>query len=162
MSKSLRVSLALLAVSAAWPAEAPAQAQAKPLATVATNWPGISIDVMAVDRKGSVLTVKWAVRNTGAEDRQVTFNLAGQNQNTFVLDEESGTKYYVLTDKEKHGLASQHTWAGGNVYGIHESIPAGATHRHWAKYPAPPAQVKTINLIFPNAEPVEGVVIVDK
>ena len=46
---------------------AQAPAPAKPVATSATNWgEGMLADLMSVERKGSILTVKWAVRNTAS------------------------------------------------------------------------------------------------
>jgi hypothetical protein len=134
----------------------------KPLATAATNWDGVSIDLMSVERKGSVLTVKWAVRNTGAKQARVLFGLTGRDQTTYVLDEESGTKYYALTDKEKNTLASEHTYLGSDTYGIDDNLEAGATTRYWMKFPAPPPAVKTINVFFSKTEPFEGVAITDK
>ena len=137
-------------------------AAAKPLATVTTNWDGVSIDLMSVERKGTILTVKWAVKNTGAKQAKVDFGMTGRNQTTYVLDEESGTKYYALTDKEKNTLASEHTYLGADTYGIEDYIEPGATARYWVKYPAPPPAVKTINVFFSKAEPIEGVAITDK
>src|SRR3990170_2582 len=83
-------------------AAAPAQVTTgpRPLATGPTNWPGVTIDLMSVERKGSVLTVKWAVKSTAAKTETVQFELTGKPQTTYLLDEESGTKYYALTDKE--------------------------------------------------------------
>jgi hypothetical protein len=140
----------------------PAQVTAKPLASGPTNWDGVTIDLMSVERKGSVLTVKWAVHNQGAKPAAVKFNLTGKYQSTYVLDEESGTKYYALTDKEKNTLASAHEYLGADAYGISEDVAPGATFRYWAKYPAPPPAVKTINVFFTNSDPFEGVAIADK
>jgi hypothetical protein len=135
---------------------------AKPLATGPTNWDGVTIDLMSVERKGSILTVKWAVRNQGPKTAPVQFQLTGRTQSTYLLDEESGTKYYALTDKEKNTLASQHEYIGADSYGIADSIEAGTSGRYWAKFPAPPAAVKTINVFFSNSDPFEGVAITDK
>lgn len=160
--------LMVLALSAAFgialspPARAQVAAVGKPLATATTNWEGVSIDLMSVERKGSILTVKWAVRNTGAKQVKVDFQLTGRDQTTYVLDEESGTKYYALTDKEKNTLASEHTYLGSDTYGIEDHIEPGASARYWAKFPAPPPAVKTINVFFTKTEPIEGVAITDK
>jgi hypothetical protein len=139
-----------------------AQVTAKPLASGPTNWDGVTIDLMSVERKGSVLTVKWAVHNQGAKPASVTFTMTGQKQTTYVVDEESGTKYYALTDKEKNTLASEHSYIGADTYGIDGTVAPGATARYWVKYPAPPPAVKTINLFFTNSDPFEGIAITDK
>ena len=164
MRRTIVLALAGASLLALAPA-APAQVTVggpKPLATNPTNWPGVTIDLMSVERKGSVLTVKWAVRNTGAERATVQFQMTGRNQTTYVLDEESGTKYYALTDKEKNTLASEHIYIGSDAYGISDYVEAGATNRYWMKYPAPPPAVKTINIFFSNSDPFEGVAITDK
>ena len=134
----------------------------RPLATGPTNWEGVTIDLMSVERKGSVLTVKWAVRNQGAKSAHVQFFITGKTQSTYVLDEESGTKYYALTDKEKNTLAWEHEYIGGDSYGIVDYAEVGKTNRYWVKYPAPPPAVKTINIFFTNSDPFEGVAITDK
>ena len=159
----MRRALALGAASlAALFLAAPTFAQVKPIASGPTNWNGVTIDLMSVERKGTVLTVKWAVKNAGAKAENVQFALTGKHQTTYLVDEESGTKYYALTDKEKNTLASEHTYIGADAYGIQGSVEAGGTGRYWAKFPAPPAAVKSINIFFTNSDPFEGVAITDK
>lgn len=139
-----------------------AAAQAKPLASVETNWTGITLDLVSVERKGSVLTVKWAMSNGGAQAAAVALGLTGDHVTTYVVDEESGTKYFALTDKEGNLVASEHEYVGGGTHGIAESIPAGETKRFWMKLPAPPPEVKSLTVFFSNAEPLEEVPITDK
>ena len=110
------------------------------LAQSASNVAGLNIDVTSVERKGNVLTVKWAVANTGAKSANASFALTGDRTTTYLVDEESGTKYYALTDKEGHLLATEHEYTESS-YGIAESIAAGASKRFWAKFPAPSAAV---------------------
>jgi hypothetical protein len=153
---------AALAMGLAAPLHAQVAMAAKPLGTATTNYDGITLDLMSVERKGSVLTVKWAVRNTGASQTNVSFGMTGRDQTTYILDEESGTKYYVLTDKEKNTLASEHEYLGSDTYGITEHIQPGASARFWAKFPAPPPAVKAINVFFTKTEPFEGIAITDK
>lgn len=156
------VGASLLALAPAAPAQVTVGGP-KPLATGPTNWEGVTIDLMSVERRAasSVLTVKWAVRNQGAKQATITFTMTGSKQTTYVLDEESGTKYYALTDKEKNTLASEHVYTGDG-FGINDYVEAGTTSRYWAKYPAPPPAVKTINIFFTNSDPFEGIAITDK
>ncbi len=162
MDRPLRVVLVSAAVVAALAGPAWAQAPAKPVATASTNWSGVSIDLMSVERKGSILTVKWALRNGGTGLAKPEFGLVGKHQTTYLVDEDSGTKYYVLTDKEKHALASEHQYIGSDTFGITDDLAPGATARYWAKFPAPPPQVKTISVFFTNSEPFESVPIAEK
>ena len=158
----MRRTLALgMACAAILSTALPASAQVKPIATGPTNWPSVTIDLMSVERKGSVLTVKWAVKSAAPKTETVQFQLTGNRKTTYVLDEESGTKYYALTDKEGNVLASEHEHTGDS-YGVSDYLEAGATNRYWAKFPAPPAEVKAINIFFSNSDPFEGVAITDK
>jgi hypothetical protein len=163
--QSTVVALALFTVVAlafGAPAAAAPQGTAQPIASAETNWSGIALDLMSVERKGSVLTLKWAVRNHGTADKEVQFGLVGEHVTTYVVDEDSGTKYYVLTDKEKNSLASMHEYTGGGTSGIDDKIPAGESRRYWAKFPAPPPEVKTVTLFFAKTEPFEEVPITDR
>lgn len=135
---------------------------AKPLATASTNWDGVELDLMSVERKGSVLTVKWAVRNTGAKAVTPGFTMTGDGASTYLVDEENGTKYYALTDKEGHLLATMHEYITSGRHGITEKIDPGTTKRYWAKFPAPPPAVKSLSVLFTDTEPIEEVAITDK
>ena len=135
---SLLAGAALLALAPAAPAQVAAAAP-KPLATGPTNWDGVTIDLMSVERKGSILTVKWAVRNQGAKTATVQFQLTGKTQSTYLLDEESGTKYYALTDKEKNTLASEHEYIGADAYGIADYRRGGGDEPVLGEVPRPAA-----------------------
>jgi hypothetical protein len=164
--KKAAIRAALCAAMLGTPAamvRAQAPAPAKPVATSATNWgEGVLADLMSVERKGSILTVKWAVRNTASKRADLKFGLVGRDQTTYAVDEDSGTKYYVLTDKEKHALASEHVYLGGDTYGIEDNVEPGATGRYWMKLPAPPPAVKAISIFLSKVEPFESVAIADK
>jgi hypothetical protein len=130
---------------------------AQNLGSAPMNVDGLTLDLLSVERKGAVLTVKWAVRNTGSKSAHADFDLAGKKATTYVVDEESGTKYFALTDKEGQLLATETEYEG-----IWESVDAGQTKRFWAKFPAPPPAVKTINILFSETEPFESIKITDK
>ena len=118
---------------------------------------GLTLELLSVERKGSVLTVKWAVRNDGKKNAYADFDLEGKSATTYLVDEESGTKYFALTDKEGYLLATEHEYNG-----IWENLEPGETMRFWAKFPAPPPAVKSINILFSKADPFESIAITDK
>ena len=118
---------------------------------------GFMIDLTSVERKGSVVTVKWSVRNDNPKAKYYDIDLAGAGATSYLVDEESGTKYYALTDKEGHLLATETEYDG-----IYEHIEPGQTMRFWAKFPAPPPAVKTINILMTKSEPFESIAITDK
>lgn len=132
-------------------------AAAANLGSAPMNTAGLTIDLLSVERKGAVVTVKWAVRNTGQKTAYADFDLAGKKATTYLVDEENGTKYFALTDKEGQLLATEHEYDG-----IYESLPEGQTKRFWAKFPAPPPAVKTINVLFTESDPFESIAITDK
>lgn len=154
MRKAASLVLAMLAFAA------PVFAAA--IGTAETNMPGISLDLISLERKGSVLTVKWAIHNRGTEKQAVKFGYMGPKARTYLVDEENGTKYFVLTDKEGKSVASQHEYLGYDVYGVVESVEAGGTRRYWAKFPAPPPEVKELTVLFDETEPFESAPITEK
>jgi hypothetical protein len=101
--------------------------------------------------------VKWSARNDNAEAKDYDADLSGSRATTYLVDEENGTKYYALTDKEGNLLATEDQYEG-----IWEKIEPGKSKRFWAKFPAPPPAVKTINILFTNSEPFESIPITDK
>ena len=121
------------------------------------NVDGLTLDLLSVERKGSVVTVKWAVKNDGANESRTMFVLDGKKATSYLVDEESGTKYFALTDKEGQLLATEDEYDG-----IWEAVEPGKTKRFWAKFPAPPPAVKTINVLFSDTEPFESIAITDK
>lgn len=118
---------------------------------------GFMIELTSVERKGNVVTVKWSARNDNPKAKYYDVDLAGERATSYLVDEENGTKYYALTDKEGHLLATETEYEG-----IWEQIEPGATMRFWAKFPAPPPAVKTINVLLTKSEPFESVAITDK
>ena len=47
------------------------------------------------------------MRHSGEKTASVAFALTGQEVTTYLVDEENGTKYFVLTDKEGKVLATE-------------------------------------------------------
>lgn len=159
MGNSPRTTLASLLLAAA----TAAGALAAPIGSAETNTPGITVDLVSLERKAGVLTVKWAVRNDAAGKKsEVRFGYTGPNAGTYLVDQENGTKYFVLTDKEKRSVASMHEYLGADVYGVSDSLESGATRRYWAKFPAPPPEVKALTVLFDGTEPFEDAPITEK
>jgi hypothetical protein len=132
-----------------------------PIATAPTNWAGVELSLMSLERKGNILTVKWAVTNGHAERSSIRFGLT-EKATSYLVDEESGTKYYALTDQDGSALASEHTYIDGHTWGISDTLEPGATARYWAKFPAPPPEVVSLTVLFDQTEPFEEVPITDR
>ena len=127
------------------------------LGSAPMNVDGLTIDLLSVERRGAVVTVKWAVRNTGTNEARTMFVLDGKKATSYLVDEENGTKYFALSDKEGQLLATEDEYDG-----IWEAVEPGQTKRFWAKFPAPPPAVKTINVLFSDTDPFESIAITDK
>ena len=118
---------------------------------------GFMIELASVERKGNVLTVRWSARNDNPKEKYYDIDLQGDKATTYLVDEESGTKYYALTDKEGHLLATEDEYEGS-----YEKMQPRQTMRFWAKFPAPPPAVKAINIHLSKSEPFESIAITDK
>lgn len=133
----------------------------EPMTTASTNWDRVSVHLMDVTRRNNILTVKWAVVNEGDSQAKVWFGLVG-DEVSYVLDEESGTKYYVLTDEEGNAIGSANEWISSDLNGIKDDVEPGQTRRYWMKLPAPPPAVTEISIFLNETEPMEYVPITDR
>lgn len=134
---------------------------AEPVASADSNWDDVEVHLMSVERKGSVMTVKWAAVNNGAEDQKVYFAYKGRDS-CYAIDEENGTKYYALTDQEGNPIASANDYINPNSTGSNVKIGPGKTKRFWMKMPAPPPEVTKIGIFLNEVEPFDGITIVDR
>ncbi len=72
----------------------------------------------------------------------------------YLMDDESRTKYPVMTDEKKNPVAPKHGGVNEYIYlGPHQTL------KTWAKFAAPPAETKTISVYIPRVEPFENVPI---
>lgn len=153
---SLAVAMAAILLIPPSPANAD-----EPIATAETNWEGVTVHVVSVTRKGSILTVKFGAVNEGSDSQEVWFGFTG-NDVCYAVDEESGTKYYVLTDKEGNPVASAKDWMPNSTAGLKRDVAPGKTLRVWMKFPAPPPEVTAISLVLNETDPIENVAITDQ
>jgi len=122
-----------------------------PIQTQETEFQGVVAELMECKRKEGVLTVKVTFRNTGAESVSMSIETEhGKYQHIYVTADSK--KYFVLKDSEGAPLAPKY---------LDGTLGKGQKILWWAKFPAPPAEVKKINLIFPKVLPFEDVPITD-
>ena len=146
------VALALL-VGPSSPAAAGAPQAPAVLQGQETNIPGVVAELTECRSRDGVLSVKVRLRNTSEKAADVTL-IANRNYDDYYVTAGS-KKYYVLRDTERDPLA-----VGADGFGyVRVSLAKGATYTWWAKYPAPPADQKTINYVMPIAAPFEDVPI---
>lgn len=144
----------LVAAIAFVPLAAIAQpAQAPPPPNTPTNWQGVSAAITEFKRKGTTLTVRVRLHNTGANKVYVTFSY----KKCYLLDANAGKKYQVLSDDTGAAIAA----VNSGLDEWRDDLGPGQSALLWMKFPAPPATVKTVTLAIDNAPPFDDLAIQD-
>jgi hypothetical protein len=137
------------------PSAAPSTAQAPAvLASQETNWPGVAAEVSEFRRKGNTLTAKVVFRNHGGAKAQPDVSYG----EVYVMDLAAGKKYEVLKDEKGTYIAALRSGWSNRWY---QDLEPGETQTIWMKFPAPPAEVKSVTLQVPGAPPFEDLPIQD-
>lgn len=135
----------------------PALAQVAAIQSQDINSPGFAADLIEAKRSDGVLSVKVRLKNTGTSAANVQFyNFTNLKIGAYFVQAES-KKYFVLRDTDKVPLAT-----GDKEENLTASVAPGATFTWWAKYPAPPANVKKFSFYWPLGAPFDDVPITDK
>ncbi|HEX5717316.1 MAG TPA: hypothetical protein VF179_14240 [Thermoanaerobaculia bacterium] len=140
-------------VSEPAPAATPAAAGAV-LASQETNWQGVVAEVTEFRRKGNTLTAKVRLRNQGSEKvpAEVIY------KEVYLMDLGAGKKYQALQDEKGAYIADLRSGWNDRWYG---DLEPGQSHTMWVKFPAPPAEVKSVTLQVPGVPPFEDLAIQD-
>jgi hypothetical protein len=115
--------------------------------------PGVVAEVVQCIREAGVLSIRMRLRNTGDNEANVRL-INGRNYDQYYVTAGS-KKYFVLRDSEKTPLATPSDGFGNASAGI----PKGGSYVFYAKYPAPPAEVKKVSYYTPITPPFEDVPI---
>lgn len=138
------------------PAAAPAASPSPGtvLASQETNWTGVVAEVTEFRRKGNTLTAKVRLRNQGSEKVQSEVIY----KEVYLMDLAAGRKYQVLQDEKGAYIAGLKSGWNDRWYG---DLGPGESYTLWAKFPAPPAEVKSVTLQVPGMPPFEDLAIQD-
>jgi hypothetical protein len=126
------------------------------LMTGETNIAGIIAEPTGCTRKDGVLSIKLRLRNTGSATTRVGI-ISARNYESYYLSA-ANKKYFILKDSDGTYLTPSADMFGG----LAVDIEAGGQYTWWAKFPAPPAEVKTVTLYTPIAPPLEDIPVTDK
>jgi hypothetical protein len=146
------------APAAAAPATAPAPAAASSStpAPVDGDLPGMKIAVNEIKRTSSTVTLKFTAYNTTSQPFGMTGIFDGDQFHRFrhlagvhLIDGESKKKYFVVTDSDGKPLCSNE---------ILDIAPSSQVVL-WAKFPAPPNEIRKITVEVPHFIPFEDVAI---
>jgi len=132
----------------------PALAQTAPIASQDSNFADVAVEVTQCKREEGVLTVRLRFHNTGS--KPIVIRLVNKRDYDVYYVTAGNKKYFVLRDSEKMPLAT--ATDGGQ---IEPSVPANGSYTFWAKFPAPPNDVKKISLFTPVAAPFDNLPITD-
>jgi hypothetical protein len=133
----------------------PATAQTTPIATGDVNAAGVVAEVMECKRSDGVLTLRIRLKNTG--DKSVgLWAVSGRKYDDHYVTA-GKKKYLLMRDAQKVPLAPASD-AGGNV---RVNLQKGGVYTWWAKFPAPPAEVKKINYTWPIGSPIDDIPCAD-
>lgn len=152
--RSRRSWLTLLGFAAGLLFSSPTLAQ-PPIQSQDSNVAGIVAEITECKRQDGVLTVRVRLRNTGDKDVRVGL-ISSRNYDSYYVTA-GGKKYFILRDSEKTPLAPQ----GDGFGNLSASVAKGASYVWWAKFPAPPADVKKISYFTPITPPFDNVPITD-
>ena len=137
------------------PASEPAPAASGAvLASQETNWQGVVAEVTEFRRKGNTLTAKVRLRNQGSAEAKAEVIY----KEVYLMDLGAGKKYQVLQDEKGAYIAGLRSGWNDRWYG---DLAPGESYTLWVKFPAPPAEVKSVTLQVPGVPPFEDLAIQD-
>ena len=134
----------------------PALAQVAAIQSQEINAAGFAADLIEAKRGDGVLSIKVRLKNTGTKSARLKI-IVGRNIDAFYVQAE-GKKYFVLRDTEKEPLAAAWDSSGS----LEPEVAPGENFTWWAKYPAPPANVKKFSFYWALGAPFDDVPITDK
>ncbi len=120
---------------------------------------GIEVSLLKVRRSSdSTLTVNWKYTNTTNEkiklaDQATHEHDSGWIAQAYLIDNVNQKKHPVV-----RAVPSNSPLTSKNIsWSIH--IEPGSSYKVWAKFPVPPADVKSISIYIPGISPIEDVPI---
>jgi hypothetical protein len=132
-----------------------ASARAQAIQSQETNIAGIVAEVVECKRQDGVLTVRMRLRNTSDKEIRVDL-ISDRNYDSYYVTAGS-KKYLVLRDSERTPLAPS-----VDIFGkVATQVAKGAAYLWWARYPAPPADVKKVSYFTPLTPPFDNIPIAD-
>ena len=153
----------LAAAASVATAEVPAtqSASSDAIATEEHEIDGVRVELRAGSRaRGDTLNVRWRYTNGSGQEQMLARNGGSEFSpyllaaTAYLIDPVNRKKYLVITDADTTPVTSTTAHMSGRVM-----IGPGATINSWAKFPAPAADVETIDVIIPGIMPFENIPI---
>ena len=144
-----------VAVRAQGPAATPAPTP-KPLATVESEYQGVSVSVQELrrDTNAATVTLKMTINNQssdyfGVEKFGTVYDSSSTIAGVELIDLANKKKYFVVRDTDGTCLCS---------HGL-DILHSGSKLAVWAKFPAPPDDVQKITVAIPHCPMLEDLPI---
>jgi hypothetical protein len=112
---------------------------------------GIEVDLTSLEIQNNIVTLKFKLRNTGAEKKTVLIPF----KNCYIMDETNQKKYYALKDSDGlfiAGPAYDHSDGGRFWFGIDKGKSMGM----WIKFPQPTDNPVSITISLAGVSPFEN------
>ena len=113
---------------------------------------GLMAEIVQCKRAGGVLSIRMRLRNTGSEKSHLKLVAGGKYDGYYLVA--GNKKYFILRDSEKTPLANPTNTFSKDV---ETTIQKGGSFVWYAKYPAPPKEVKKITYYTPITPPFEDI-----
>jgi len=123
------------------------------------NTAGVVGEVIQCRRAEGVLSIRVRLRNNSSKEAKVYLVENSEYERIYVTA--ANKKYFILKDAEGTYLTPAADYNCGSR-GVCARLGPGDTYTWWAKFPAPPTDVKKLNLITPAGPPFEDIPITDK
>lgn len=134
----------------------PVPAPTTALATQDTNVQGIAADFTECKRKEGVLSVKIRYRNVSPAEARIGL-IGSRNYDAYYVTA-ANKKYFMLKDSEGVYLTPRADGFGS----LDVTLKPNEQYTWWAKFPAPPADIKKITFMTPLAPPFEDIPVADQ
>ena len=121
-----------------------------PIATADGEQAGVRIDITELKRtSGDTVTMRFTLVNESGTDVS-PYNLfnGGDVAEVHLIDNAGKKKYLTIKDASNNCVCSAN---------LGHEIPGGQNSMNlWARFPAPPAEVKEVSVIFPRFIPTDA------
>jgi hypothetical protein len=133
-------------------AASPASAAA--IATADGDTPGIRVEVQELKRSADTLMLRFALINDSNDRFHPGDKLAGltfgyNTSGVYLVDGANKKKYLVVVDSQQKCVCSE---------GL-DAVQSKSRMNLWARFPAPPGDVKKISVVVPHFTPMDDVPI---
>jgi hypothetical protein len=120
------------------------------IATADGEQSGVRIDITELKRtSGDTVTMRFTLVNESGETvnpYDLFESVQSDVRNVYLIDAAGRKKYLTIMDATNNCVCSG---------GLSHSLDNGKSTPLWARFPAPPAQVKEVSAIFPHFIPAD-------